>query len=60
MLVPTGGLYPPGTEITLTAVAAPMFAFSRWSGDVSGLKSPVTVTLDSNQTVTAHFKEDDY
>jgi uncharacterized repeat protein (TIGR02543 family) len=55
-LTPLGGTYPSGTEVTLTAVAAPGYEFDYWSGDLSGSTAIVTLTMDSNKSVIAHFK----
>lgn len=53
---PPGGSYPAGTAVTLTAVPAMGYKFDHWSGDVSGTSSTVTITIDKNTSVTAHFK----
>jgi uncharacterized repeat protein (TIGR02543 family) len=47
--------YASGEEVTLTASANPGYTFDSWSGDVSGTNQTITVTMDSNKTVTAHF-----
>jgi len=51
------GPYASGTEVTLTATPADGYCFSQWSGDVSGDTSQVnvTITMDSDKTVNAHF-----
>jgi len=46
-----------GTNVTLTAVAAPGFAFAAWSGSASGTNNPLTITMDGNKTVTAGFTD---
>ena len=43
------------TTVTLTATPAPGYAFSHWSGDVSGSENPAQVLMDANRSVTAHF-----
>ena len=53
---PPGGSYPAGTTITLTAAPSPGYKFDHWSGDVTGTSSTVTITVDKNTSVTAHFK----
>lgn len=50
--------YPPGTVVTLTAIADPGWTFSYWSGDLSGSANPETITMDSAKTVTATFTEE--
>ena len=56
-LDPSGGRYPSGREVELTAVPASGYAFDYWSGDLSGTSNPTTITIDSDKTVTAHFAE---
>jgi uncharacterized repeat protein (TIGR02543 family) len=53
---PPGGSYPAGTLVTVTAVPAMGYKFDHWSGDASGTSSTVTITVDKNTSVTAHFK----
>jgi hypothetical protein len=54
-LNPTGGSYASGTIVTLTAVPNSGYAFSSWSGDLSGNTNPTTITMNGNKTVTANF-----
>ncbi len=54
--LPPGGVYLTGANVTLTALAAPGFAFDHWSGDVSGVDIEVVVTMDGDRALTAHFK----
>jgi VCBS repeat-containing protein len=54
-LNPTGGSYPSGTVVTLTATANSGFMFSGWSGALSGTTTPTTLTMDGNKSVTAAF-----
>lgn len=49
--------FAPGTQVTLTAIAAEGYRFSHWSGDVSGEANPVIVLTDSAREVNAHFVE---
>jgi uncharacterized repeat protein (TIGR02543 family) len=44
-----------GTVVTLTAVAAPSWSFSSWSGDLSGSTNPTSLTVTKNMSVTAAF-----
>jgi len=41
--------------VTLTATPATGWAFSGWSGDLSGSANPATITIDANKIVTATF-----
>ncbi|MFC1498221.1 hypothetical protein ACFLS1_07115 [Verrucomicrobiota bacterium] len=55
------GWYPEGTSITVTAAADFGWYFDHWSGDVpvgSEADNPVTVIMNKNQNVTAHFIKD--
>ncbi|MCL0069867.1 hypothetical protein M1N85_04105, partial [Dehalococcoidia bacterium] len=47
--------YEAGTEVTLTAEPAPGWEFERWSGDVTGTEPTITLTMDADKSVTAHF-----
>jgi hypothetical protein len=54
-LDPPGGSYPPGTPVTLTALAAPGHAFTGWDGDLAGIANPTTLLVDRDRRVGAHF-----
>ncbi|MDA7676560.1 cohesin domain-containing protein, partial [bacterium] len=47
--------YPPGTEVTLTAVSDEGKAFAGWSGDLEGKTNPVTLTMDQSLNAEALF-----
>jgi len=51
----SGGTYNAGVEIMLTAIPESGFEFSGWSGDLTGVINPATVTMDANKNVTATF-----
>ena len=53
---PSSGTYDAGTSVTLTATPASGYQFDYWSGDTSGTSASVTITMDSNKSVVAHFK----
>lgn len=53
---PSGGEYQSGVQVTLIASSASGYAFDYWSGSTSGITSTITVTMDSDKSVTAHFK----
>ena len=57
-LVPSGGNYLSGTEVTLTATPATGWSFDSWVGVDSEVGPEATVTMNSNRTVTANFTED--
>ncbi|MFC2084549.1 DUF5123 domain-containing protein [Bacteroidota bacterium] len=57
-LDPPGGVYDPGTAVTLTAVADPNWEFFQWEG-ISVFPpdlNPATITVNEHVTVTARFK----
>ncbi|MCL0092977.1 Ig-like domain-containing protein [Dehalococcoidia bacterium] len=49
------GRYTAQTEVTLTAHPAAGWRFDRWSGDVTGTEPVITLTMDADKSVTAHF-----
>ena len=57
VVTPTVGThsYLPGALVWMTAAAAPGSTFAGWSGAVSGLTNPISLTMDGNKTVTATF-----
>jgi len=59
-LDPPGGTYDAGTAVEVTATASPGYTFSQWSGNASGTSTSVTVTMDSDKLVTAHFERTQY
>ncbi|HDO19705.1 MAG TPA: carboxypeptidase regulatory-like domain-containing protein, partial [Thermoplasmatales archaeon] len=50
--------YEEGTEVTLTAIANEGYIFDHWSEDLSGDENPVTITMNSDKTIVAHFVEE--
>ncbi|MBD3386051.1 T9SS type A sorting domain-containing protein [candidate division KSB1 bacterium] len=52
---PLQEFYPPGTEVTLTALADSNWEFNQWSGDCSGTEEITTLLIENNCSVTAHF-----
>ena len=46
-----------GTMIQVQAVAAPGFVFTGWSGDISLSSPEVSLTMDSDKLLTAHFNQ---
>jgi hypothetical protein len=46
-----------GQIVTLTANPEPGMIFYGWSGDLTGLVNPATITMDSDKVITATFTE---
>ncbi len=49
-----GGTFASGTQVSLTATPSAGYSFSGWSNGSTA--NPVTVTLNSNTTITANFQ----
>jgi len=56
-VTPLKDLYAPADSVTLTATATSGFAFSGWSGDLTGSVNPATFLMSANRAVTASFKD---
>ncbi len=54
-LNPSGGTYASGTSVTAAESPAGSYVFLNWSGDASGSSSSVTLTMNSNRSITANF-----
>jgi len=50
--------YEGGAQVTLTAVASKGYSFAYWYGDLSGSSATMTVVMDSDKTLSAHFEPD--
>jgi uncharacterized repeat protein (TIGR02543 family) len=59
-LNPPGGIYSPGTMVTLTPQSGAGFQFNGWSDDLGGSTNPATITMNGNKTVTATFIPSDW
>lgn len=47
--------YASGKVVALTATPASGYQFTGWSGNASGTSNPLSVTMNSNKTITANF-----
>ncbi|MFP4163866.1 MAG: InlB B-repeat-containing protein [Chitinispirillaceae bacterium] len=52
---PQASSYDSGTSVSLTATPAQGYVFTGWGGDASGTDNPLSVTMNSNKTITASF-----
>ena len=57
-VTPTGGTYPDGTKVTLTATADEGWHFVAWQNGATGTDPSVTVTMDADKIVEALFELD--
>jgi uncharacterized repeat protein (TIGR02543 family) len=55
---PASGTFDSGASVSLTATASAGFHFDHWSGDAIGTSATVSVTMNSDKTVTANFAPD--
>jgi uncharacterized repeat protein (TIGR02543 family) len=47
--------YSSGTEVIIKATPNNGYRFNGWSGDVSGTTNPISITMNSNKSITANF-----
>ncbi len=50
-----GTLYLPGTVVQVQATPVLGYAFSSWSGDVTGIVNPILITMNRSKSLTANF-----
>ena len=50
--------YEPESQVRLTSVSAIGYTFDRWEGDISGSTNPITITMDSDKNIIAHFNSE--
>ena len=56
-VTPASGTFTEGESVEITATPAQGWVFDHWSGDASGSENPVTVIMDANKSITAHFTQ---
>jgi len=54
-LNPPGGLYLPGTRVSLTPIPRQGYAFSHWEMDLEGSNVPALLVMDRSKNVSAVF-----
>ncbi len=47
--------YSISSSVTISANPSLLYAFTAWSGDVTGTANPIDVTMNSDKTITANF-----
>jgi uncharacterized repeat protein (TIGR02543 family) len=55
---PGSHTYDEGTEVTITATPNSGYIFVGWSGDVTSTTNPITITMDSDKSITANFTQE--
>ena len=53
---PSGGEYESGDQATLTASPESGYTFAYWDGAASSSSNTVTITMNSDRTITAYFE----
>ena len=56
-VTPASGSYDDGARVTLIASPTSGWQFSHWGGDASGTSTSLTITMNSNKNITAHFSQ---
>ena len=60
VIIPDKEEYDYGEIVTLIASENYGWSFSEWTGDIIGTNFQVTIVMDEDKTVYAHFTEDQY
>lgn len=55
MTNPHDGVYEKGTVVDVTATPASGYRFDHWEGSAAGTSATVSLTMDADKTLTAHF-----
>ena len=59
-VLPSGGQYEEGSQVTLTATPASGYTFDYWDGNASGSSATITIIMDSDKDVIATFTRISY
>jgi hypothetical protein len=55
-IVPGAGSYSSGSQVQVTAAAAPGYTFTGFTGDLTGMVNPQILMINGNKSVTAIFQ----
>lgn len=55
-VVPPEGEYEMNTEVVFLAVPSPEYVFDRWTRDYESSANPITILVDSDKKLIAHFR----
>ena len=56
---PDGGTFEDGTEVTLTGTPSEGYIFKEWMGDLKSTENPVSVSMDTDMSITLVFVKSD-
>jgi Leucine-rich repeat (LRR) protein len=56
---PANGKFDDGDVITFSAIPSADYKFKEWTGSASGSNNPLTLTINSNKSITAVFEKKD-
>jgi hypothetical protein len=56
LLNPVGGIYTPGTQVSITAKPSTGNSFIDWTGSITGALTTTTVTINADMNITANFQ----
>ncbi|MBN2009433.1 DUF5123 domain-containing protein [candidate division KSB1 bacterium] len=54
--MPIGKTYDPGQVVSVTAIPDSGWFFAGWSGELSGMTNPESITMDNAKSITALFR----
>ncbi|MFW6221513.1 MAG: InlB B-repeat-containing protein [Fibrobacterota bacterium] len=54
---PENATVPEGSTVEITATADEGYVFDHWSGDITGTENPISVVMDTDKQIQAHFVE---
>lgn len=56
-VTPANGTYKEGTRVSIRATPQSGFVFKEWNGSIAGVENPISITMDSNKSITGVFEE---
>ena len=57
VVTPTNAAYPAGSTVELLASPAAYYSLAEWTGDAAGTNNPLNVSLSTNLSIVAVFRE---
>ena len=56
----SGGTYPQGTRLTISALPEEGYSFDKWSGTENSTSNPLNIVLNANENIIANFSLNTY